>query len=633
MVGFNVSSSLTNFLAGVQAIAKTNKLACLKSLAQTTQHQIGSIFGKTDSFVENNPTIIRRKGIERFYRTPYQKVGDAGYLLMSAVDNVTTEFIVRAKYNEFIQNGMSEQDAMIEADKWTSRLMGDRSLGQMPQLYNSKMLGLVTKFQLEVRNQLDSQFYDTFKEAKASNEQIENGLARNAKTAAKVTSSLFQLAVLQHLFGKAFESVAGYNPAFDIISVLATAFGFDDDEESEDTALDNIEQGFLELLEDLPYTSTFTGGRIPISSALPVEELVNGVDQYGNEKSRWETLGEVAPYYVLPGGYGQIKKTKQGLSMFSEEHPVSGSYAEREKEVVQKTLEGNGKDNYFKLGTAYIDPEYEPIVTIDGNVVDNYSFDYENGTIFFTEPPAKDAQISVEFRDSGLSMRFPVEDTFGNRLQAGIFGQYASENAREYFDNDIAPLNAEQIKEYSDLEAPIGDYWDYRKGLKGLKTIEEKANYINSLDLADWQKNLLINNISNRKEAIDMTNYDNYGSFEEFDYAQKNPEKYAIATAVGGYEPFAKYSSDLNDIEADKDSNGKTISGSRKKKVMAYIESLDIDRGQKLILHKSQYKSDTSYNRAIIEYLNSRDDISFEQWKTILTELGFNVSEDGTVRW
>ena len=633
MVGFNASSSLTNFLAGVQAIAKTNKLACVKSLAQMTQSKIGSIFGKVDAFVENNPTIIRRKGIERFYRAPYQKFGDAGYVLMSAVDEVTTEFIVRAKYNEFIQNGMSEQQAVIEADKWTSRLMGDRSLGQMPQLYNSKMLGLVTKFQLEVRNQLDSQFYDTIQEAKASNEQIENGLVSNAKTAAKVTSSLFQLAVLQHLFGKAFESVAGYNPAFDIVSVLATALGFDDDEESEDTALDNIEQGFLELLEDLPYTSTFTGGRIPISSALPIEELVKGVDQYGNEKSRLETLKEVAPYYVLPGGYGQIKKTKQGLSMFSEEHPVSGSYSEREKEVSQKTFQGNGKDTYFDLGTAYIDPEYEPIVTIDGNVVDNYSFDYENGLIFFTEPPAKKAQISVEFRDSGLSMRFPVEDTFGNRLQAGIFGQYASKNAREYFDNDVAPLNAEQIKEYRDLEAPIGDYWDYRKGLSGLKTIAEKADYINSLDLADWQKNLLINNIANRKEAIDMTNYDNYGSFEEFDYAQKNPEKYALATVVGGYEPFAKYSSDLNDIEADKDSNGKTISGSRKKKVMAYIESLDIDRGQKLILHKSQYKSDTSYNRAIIEYLKSRDDISIDQRKTILTELGFNVSEDGTVRW
>ncbi len=155
--------------------------------------RIKSIFGNTDSFVENNPTIIRRKGAERFYRTPFQKVGDAGYVLMSAVDDVTTEFIVRAKYNEFIKKGMSEQQAITEADKWTSRLMGDRSLGQMPQIYNSKTLGLITQFQLEVRNQLDSQFYDTIQEAKASNEDIQNRLERSTKTAARVTKTFFEL--------------------------------------------------------------------------------------------------------------------------------------------------------------------------------------------------------------------------------------------------------------------------------------------------------------------------------------------------------------------------------------------------------------------------------------------------------
>ena len=66
---------------------------------------------------------------------------------------------------------------------------------------------------------------------------------------------------------------------------------------------------------------------------------------------------------------------------------------------------------------------------------------------------------------------------------------------------------------------------------------------------------------------------------------------------------------------------------------MAYIENLNISKGQKLILHKIQYPSDTYYNREIVEYLNSREDISFEEWKTILEELGFDVSDDGTARW
>lgn len=593
MVGFNLSSSLTNFLPVAQTFAKTNKADFLKAFGQMVYTKTS---GRSDGFTENSPVVIRRKGADRFHRTPYQKVGDLGYVFMSAVDDISTELIARTKYNELTRKGMDSQQAHYETDKWVSRLMGDRSIGQMPQIYNSKMLGLITKFQLEVRNQLDSQFYDTIQEAKVSNEEIQNRLERNAKTAAKVTSTFVQLAVAQHLFGMAFESVAGYNPAFDIIEVMIKALGWDDEEDSEDTALDNIEQGFFALLEDLPYTSTFTGGRIPIESALPIEQFIMAKDQYGNEKSRLETLGEVAPYYLLPGGYGQIKKTAQGLGMFSDEHPIAGSYT-----------------------------------------------------------------------DSG-ALRFPVEDTWQNRLQAGVFGQYASQNARYYFDNDIAPLKDKQIQEFIDVDMPIRDYWDYRKGLSGLDTLSEKADYIDSLDLTDEQKNILINNIADRKEDIDMSDYGNYGSFEEFDFAEKYPEKYEFFTNNGiSYEDYAsadeegkraytwasenpgkyemskaisddfltywQYKTELGDLEGDKDANGKTISGSKKSKVIAYINDMDLDYGQKIILFKSEYNSDDTYNYDIIEYLNGRDDISYRQMETILKVLGFNVDAQGNITW
>ena len=601
MVGYNVSSSLTNFIAPVQAFAKTNKADFVKAFGQTVANKVGTIFGRNDGFAESSPVIIRRKGADRFYRTPYQKVGDAGYVLMSAVDDISTELIARTKYNELTRKGMDSQTAHFETDKWVSRVMGDRSLGQQPQLYNSKMLGLITKFQMEVRNQLDSQFYDTIQETKVSNEHIQNELARNAKTAAKVASTFVQLAVVQHLFGKAFESVAGYNPAFDIIEVLMTAFGWDDDEESEDTTLDNIEQGFLALLEDLPYTGTFTGGRIPISSALPIGQFIKGVDEYGNEKSRWETLGEVAPYYVLPGGYGQIKKTSAGLGMFSEDHPIAGSYT-----------------------------------------------------------------------DSG-NLRFPVEDTLGNRIQAGIFGQWASENARNYFDNERKALNEKQTQEFIELDMPIRDYWDYREELKKQETLEDKFGYIAGLDVSVEQKNIMINNVVDRKEKVDMENYDDFGSYEEFDWYTKNTEKYTFLQKHGisykdyksdedtkdyydsAYEwynnnpekvtvsevisndfmTFYQYKTDISKFDA-KDANGETVSGLKKERVTNYINGLDLDYGQKLILFKSYYDSKADKEECvygIVEYLNNRADVSYEEMKTILEEIGYKVDSQGNIYW
>jgi hypothetical protein len=482
---------------------------------------------------------------------------------MSAVDNISTEILARSKFNELTRNGMDEQTAHFETDKWVSRLMGDRSLGQQPQLYNSKMLGLITKFQLEVRNQLDSQFYDTVQEAKMDNKDTQSGLVRNSKIAAKVTKTLFELAVLQHAFGTAFEVVAGYNPAFDIISVLATALGFDDEEDSEDTVLDNVGQGFYELLEDMPYTSTFLGGgRIPVAEAFPnVEELLLGVDENGNEKSRLETLAEVAPYYVFPGGYGQLKKTVKGLSMFDEDLPVPGSYT-----------------------------------------------------------------------DSG-NLRFPVEDTFVNRLQAGIFGQWANENAREYIENERKPLNEKQIQEYIDADMSIFEYWEYLDKLKDFSTLAEKADYIHSLDVSTGTKNLLINNVSGRKDKIDMSDYGNYASFEEFDFATKYPGKYSVSKAVGGYDPYSTYLNEMRSIKSDKDADGNTVSGSRKSNIIEYINSLDVDYGAKMILYKSEYPSDDTYNADILDYLNRRGDLSYDDIAAILRELGFTVYADGSVEW
>jgi CDP-glycerol glycerophosphotransferase (TagB/SpsB family) len=89
----------------------------------------------------------------------------------------------------------------------------------------------------------------------------------------------------------------------------------------------------------------------------------------------------------------------------------------------------------------------------------------------------------------------------------------------------------------------------------------------------------------------------------------------------------------LYDIKADKDGDGKSISGSRKEKVINYVNGLDIDYGQKIILFKSEYKSDNTYNYDIVDYLNSRNDISYDEMVTILKELGFIVSSNGYVTW
>lgn len=551
MIGFNLSSSLTNLIASVQAIAKTNKVAVAKGTADTIRNIV-----QKDDFISKNSFLTNRFGTDMLSKTAWQKIQDAGFVFMKGTDWFTANQIVRSKYYELRSKGMSEEQAHAESGKFAARIMGDRTKGANAQFYNSKLFNVIGQFQLEVNNQLYSMFYDTYHESK------EKAKGDSIKTAAGITFTLGQLFAMTHVFGQTFEAVAGYNPTFDVIGIIATALGLGDDDD--DNIVDNLQEAADQLLDALPYSNLITGGgRIPLSSALPdIGGLITGKkDNYGNDLQFSKEMAKL-PYLLMPAGYGQIKKTTQGLKMFDKDNPVPGSYT-----------------------------------------------------------------------DSG-NLRFPVEDTAINRIQAGIFGQWSNKNARDYFDNERQPLREKQIQEYKDLDLPIADYWEYREGLKDQKTVEDKFNYIADLDLPIDKKNIMINNAVDRDESIDLTNYDDFSSYEEFDYSIKNPEKYCLSRAVAKeFSTYKTYVSDLNDLRADKDSNGKTISGSRKEKVISYINGLNADYGEKIILFKSEYPADDTYNYEIIDYLNNRQDISYAEMETILKELGFQVDSDGNVRW
>lgn len=549
MIGFNVASSLTNLISPLQAMAKTNKIAVMKGTADTFRNIVSK-----DGFVDKNAFLTARFGTDMLSKTKWEKATDAAYMFMKGIDYFSSNLIVRSKYNELIKKGMSEKEAHKEAGKFAARIMGDRTKGANAQLYNSKMVGILSQFQLEVNNQLYSMFYDTYHDSK------ENAKGSAAKTAAGMTFVLGQLFAFTHIFGKAFESVAGYNPTFDVLGIIATLFGVGEDDEEEKTFGERAEAAMQQLVNSLPYSSVFTGGRIPIGQALPIKQLFEGKDDYGNEKSRWETLKETAPYYLLPGGYNQIKKSIGGVEMFVGDKPVSGSYT-----------------------------------------------------------------------DSG-NLRFPVEETPMNVVHAAIFGKWANKNAQDYIDNERLPLKEKQIQEYKNLDLPIKDYWNYRDGLSKQETLEEKFDYVAGLDVSVRQKNIMINNIVDREDRADMTDYSDFGSYEEFDFASKYPEKYAIAKAVG-FSTYMVCSEDLYNLRADKDQYGNSIRNSRKAKVIDYINGLDIDYEAKLILYKKEYPSDDANNQEIIDYLNSRDDISYQDMESILTELGFTVTSDGTIYW
>lgn len=599
MVVGSISSALTNFIPITQSWGEVSPVSSLKAMGDT----IKSAF-KDDGTINKSDFLTNRlNSVENLYQTTWDKVINKAGWLMESIDSFTSQTVWRSKYLENMSKGMSEVEAIKNADQFAENILAGRSRGNMPTIFNSKnpFIKMATAFQLEVNNQYGYMFKDMPQDMK--NESV-----------AKLAKGYATMFIGAWVYNAAYSALTGRDAAFDPIGIIQELLSdlFDDEE---DEPADIIMDFTDNIIDELPFVGGILGdgGRIPISSALPYDDGIRGafegfindmVEKDGKHANK-EIAESFISYLLSPVAGGQIKKTAQGLSMFLDDDlPIAGSYT-----------------------------------------------------------------------DSG-KLRFTVEETMDEMLRAGFFGQYASKNARQYFDENRSPLSDKKTQELIDLDVPIEKYWEYQDGLKALgehATLNEKGDYIANLEgFTVEQKNILINNIADRDEPIDLTGYENYSDFQEFDFATRYPEKYAVLQECGisvseykeKYEEkaiiytddfswasnnaekftvskavtddvteYKKYTSDLSNIKSDKDKNGNSISGSAKRKKVAYINSLDIEKGAKLILYKSQYKSDDTYNTQIIEYLKGRKDITRAEKETILTELGFTVHKDGRVTW
>lgn len=213
-----------------------------------------------------------------------------------------------------------------------------------------------------------------------------------------------------------------------------------------------------------------------------------------------------------------------------------------------------------------------------------------------------------------------------------ISGEYATVGDR-YFQRSEAgewqKMSADQVAKHKATSA-AGDSLYATDGTNHYRWYQKDGD-----TEGEWRK-IADEQLEKQEEVtlgLGISAEDYWGNKEEYDYAYEHPENYAVAKAVGGFAAYKAYSGELYDIKADKDESGKSISGSRKEKVIDYIGNLDADDGEKMILFKSEYPADDTYNYEIIDYLNNRDDISYEEMETILKKLGFTVKADGTIEW
>jgi hypothetical protein len=291
MIGLNINSWLTNFIPLAQASGTTKGKYLLNAMKDTIRG-----YAKTDGLRDRSTFLTNREGSDPLVKTFNQKLSSAldG---MRIIDNFTSETLVRARYYQNMANGMTQEEALQEADRNTAKIMGDRSKGAMPTLFNVKnpVSKLMTMFQLEQNNQFSYYFKDVPDELKE----------KGAKAIALALAKIF---IASWLYNEAKEEFTGSRSAFDPIDILVNL-----GKNVKNKGIKGTGDTVLELIEATPFIGGLLGGgRIPISSALPdITGLLKG------ETTVKKELVKPLAYLVAPMGGGQIKKTIEGIDTFA----------------------------------------------------------------------------------------------------------------------------------------------------------------------------------------------------------------------------------------------------------------------------------------------------------------------------
>ena len=334
MVAANIGSALTNFIPLTQAWSQVSSADMLHGMWQTLQN-----YKTADGLDAASTFIHNRSGYGRLAMSTMDKVSEKAAFLMEAVDGFTTGSVVRARYLQNLRLGMSELNAMQEADQFAANIMADRSKGATPTLFSARnpIIKLFTQFQLEVNNELSWIFKDMIPQER------KKGVAQLAK-------ALFKFLIGAWLYNEVYEAIAGRRAALDPLDILNDSVGdftgyqlpntvqsalsgrWDFTKEKPGTyqAIKNLGGN---LISELPGTQVLTvlgldekwgleidSGRIAVSSAIPnignIEKALLASNEDIAPKKKVQTvineLANPAAYLALPFGGGQIKKMAQG---------------------------------------------------------------------------------------------------------------------------------------------------------------------------------------------------------------------------------------------------------------------------------------------------------------------------------
>ena len=353
--------------------------------------------------------------------------------------------------------------------------------------------------------------------------------------------AFFKMFVAAWIYNQLAEKVTGRKSAFSPIDIMSETIETVNNDNL--SVYDKITNTVENISSELPYIGGILGGgRLPISAGLPGKDSIEYVSNlFDKEKSS----------DVKKSSLNNLKK-ELSKPLYYVLPPFGGGQ-------LKKTIEG---------ASMY----------------------------------SKNKTLSGSYTTSG-KLRFPVNNDILSKTQSLIFGQYASKNARDYFNGGYAPMSEKQIKEFKESGMTIQDYWKYKNELREIKKTSDlngKIKYLDSSGNVYWydKTNSILYDANYKKSNRKVESLEKYNKNEKL-FSFINSLK--ISTSAKNY----LLNNELGNETTDNYGNIKYVSNNEK----IYVDGLLKCKNSKGTIYWYDEMSGKIYNSQgkIVQNVNKND--------------------------
>jgi hypothetical protein len=429
---------------------------------------------------------------------------------LEALDKAVADSAFITFYKQNIKKGMSEADAIFEADELVKRSIAGRGIGEMPPAQRAKLTKALLPFTVEVRNALNvykGQFFDLSKGVKTGDPKL-------ISKASLALTELFAMSYLMNKIGEVALNRESILPdPIDVIISEAT---------SEEPS---VTDAMLRLVgESL--------------SAHPAGQYIGGIGAEGMGLTEYD-MKEI---------FGESDPTRYGTGPM-----LIGTLGE----PIGQFLKGQDVDAFGaamsilpKFGGRQIERSVRGLQ--DMAVLPKEHINTEGVSIAKQDFPASYSR--------GGNLRFTIDKTPMNYLRAGTTGTWSTKEGKNYIDQKNKPLGDKQ----EEAVTKLGGSPEVERFVREFPKIgvDQQRKLIFNSNYKDHEKAILDRTLINSSVKPDYSSKDNY----EFSLLRNETKQKYIGLANAGISKRVFMDTIAN---ADTNNSGRV----NKDEAIAYLDS------------------------------------------------------------